>query len=484
MKNLIKFAAVLGVMFSILSCEKHPVTTDKKPVTPTPEDPKVEVEIEYTEDIMFSLEIVSVESTRAEIKVTHTGTKDDTWYGFATTSTNVNAAIRDKVKELTGNDDEEIKGLINGTSKTLKLDGLEPDTKYACIVFAMTAEGEVYGEYGYEVFTTKTDYKINKAWEVCYSGRAFIGENEYENTISVTSSDNNQYFMTVVQKDRFDQTDIKDLLNEELTSFKEFIDQYNEYYGLDTKFKDWCYTSSAVDAFGIELGYTYIALAIGADDDGNLTGLYAVSEEFQPYEEEMSEAYASWLGNWTFTGANGVAFNVTFEKEKSNKTFVMTGWEGDEARHCKVIVDWYGDSWIIWSQYILSGTDPYYGDYSIYFCPVNSENGKGYIGDYPMCIGTTTSDGSRMVGIYQEEGVTFTHMQFIAEWPDGLHPITRTTKFPTFPITVTPGPATTSTAAGKSADVRRNVRYSRSKDSDMVKSFHLIENGIMPEVLQ
>jgi hypothetical protein len=52
-----------------------------------------------------------------------------------------------------------------------------------------------------------------------------------------------------------------------------------------------------------------------------------------------------------------------------------------------------------------------------------------------------------MVGIYQEEGFTFTHMQFLAEWSDGLRPITMTRQFPTFPITVTPAPATLS--AGK-----------------------------------
>ena len=185
-------------------------------------------------------------------------------------------------------------------------------------------------------------------------------------------------------------------------------------------------------------------MAIGASEDGELTGLYAYSDVFQPYEEEMTEAYASWIGDWVFTGANGVTFDINIRKDKSNKTFVMTGWEGEEASHCEVIIDWYGDSWMIWSQHILSGSDPTYGNYDIYFCPVNTENGKGYIGDYPMCIGAVTEDGSRMVGIYQEEGFTFTHMQFLAEWPDGLHPITMTRQFPTFPITVTPATKTKS----------------------------------------
>ena len=222
----------------------------------------------------------------------------------------------------------------------------------------------------------------------------------------------------------------------------EQVKQYNEYYGVETLFKKWCYSSTATDAFGLEYGYEYVAMAIGASEDGELTGHYAYSEVFKPYEEEMTEAYASWIGDWVFTGSNGVAFNVNIAKDRSNKTFVMTGWEGEEASHCEVIIEWYGNdsnTWMIWSQLVKSGSDPDYGNYEIYFCPANSTTGMGYIGDgYPMCVGATTADGSRMVGIYQEEGFAFTHMQFLAQWPDGLLRVTHTTEFPTFPITVTP----------------------------------------------
>ena len=70
-----------------------------------------------------------------------------------------------------------------------------------------------------------------------------------------------------------------------------------------------------------------------------------------------------------------------------------------------------------------------------------------------------------MVGIYQEEGFTFTHMQFLAEWPDGLHPITRTRQFPTFPITVTPAASTRSTEC-KTELVKREVSVAPLKMSN------------------
>ena len=455
MKILTKVAAILMVASALLSCKKEPV--NNIPNEPEkPDQPNVEVEIEYTEDIEFSIKVLSVDATTAEIEVEHTGTEDDTWYGFATTSTNIKVAIMDMVAELTDNDDEKVTGLFNGYSKTIKLEGLEPETKYNYIVFAITEDGDVYGTEEHESFKTTTNYRVNSAWTVEFTGRQFIGEQEFENTVTVTSKDKNPYFMTIVTKDRFESTEIKTLLTEELESLKEFIDQYDKYYDVVTAFKSWCFSGSAIDAFGLESGYDYIAMAIGASEDGELTGLYAYSKVFKPYEEEMTEAYASWIGDWVFTGANGVSFDINIRKDKSNKTFTMTGWEGEEASHCEVIIDWYGDSWMIWSQHIRSGSDPTYGNYDIYFCPVNTENGKGYIGDYPMCIGAVTEDGSRMVGIYQEEGFTFTHMQFLAQWPDGLRPITMTRQFPTFPITVTPATKTKSVDC-KASPVSRKI---------------------------
>lgn len=212
----------------------------------------VEVEIEYTEDIKFALKVLSVGATTAEIEIEHTGTDDDTWYGFVTTSTNIRVAIQDMVEELTQT--EKVTGLTNGISKTIWLEGLTPETKYNYIVFAITEDGDVYGTEEYETFNTITEYKVNPAWTVEYTGRQFIGEEEYENTVTVTSKDENPYFMTIV-----------------------------------TTFKSWCFSGNSIDAFGLESGHDYIAMAIGASEDGELTGLYAYSDVFQPYEEEMTE---------------------------------------------------------------------------------------------------------------------------------------------------------------------------------------------------
>ena len=138
MKNLFKIATILMVASAFLSCKKEPIDTGKEPVTPGPDQPNVEVEIDYTEDIEFALKVLSVGATTAEIEVEHTGTEDDTWYGFVTTSTNIRVAIQDMVEELTQT--EKVTGLTNGYKKTIKLEGLTPETKYNYIVFAITED--------------------------------------------------------------------------------------------------------------------------------------------------------------------------------------------------------------------------------------------------------------------------------------------------------------------------------------------------------
>ena len=207
MKILTKLSAILMMASALTGCNKEPVNNG-----PEPDQPGVEVE--YTDDIEFAIEILSVDATAAEVKVEHTGTKDDTWYGFVTTSTNVGVAIDDMVAELTENDGEKVTGLSNGTSKTIRLEGLTPETKYYYIAFAITEDGDVYGNKGHETFWTAIEYKVNPAWTVEYTGRKYIGEEEYENTVTVTSTDSNPYFMTIVTKDRFESTEIKTLLTE------------------------------------------------------------------------------------------------------------------------------------------------------------------------------------------------------------------------------------------------------------------------------
>ena len=242
----------------------------------------LDVTKEDAADIEFELEVKSVTANAAEITISHNGHEDDTWYAFATTSSNVSLSIDKAVEELTAGGGK-VSGLSSGTKQTVTVDGLEHSTDYTYIVFAMTAEGDVYGSHQDVSFTTPMGFAPNAEWSVEYTGRQFIGENEYEHTVTVESSDKNPYFITVVTKDRYDNTAIGDLIGEEMASLEQFISEYNRYYGEHTTIKDWSHIGDGIDAFGIELGRKYVAMAIGVTHNSELTGHYSVSEEFLPY---------------------------------------------------------------------------------------------------------------------------------------------------------------------------------------------------------
>ena len=456
MNKIFKYVVIAAAAFALIACEKTPQDNGKDPEKPGNETPKEE--IEYTEDIEFVIEQKSVNANSAQFTITHNGTDDDTWYAFATLSSNVNLSIENMVEELTA-DGGKVTGLSSGTEKTITLENLDGDTKYTFIVFAITEDGDLYGSHNYVRFTTPISFEPNPAWTVEYTGRGFIGEYEYEHTVTVTSTDSNPYFMTIVTKERYENTNIRTLLNEELKAFTDFIQSYNNHNGIESTVADWSYTESAIDAFGIDLSYTYVAMAIGVTAKGDLTGLYAVSEEFEPYEEEMTPEYASWLGTWTMTGANGVSFDVTFAKDKSNTSYIMTGWETDQF---DVIVDWYPSDnfWIVWSQFIGTYTSAGYGDFDLYFAPANyvEQGQEVYTTDgLPICIGCNLPSGEKAVIGYAEDDKTlYTHMRFAGVWYDGVGGITATTDFPTFPLTVTPS-ASTLSAPSELATVSRKA---------------------------
>ena len=139
MKNTIKLIFMALLALAAAACDKTPQPEPE----PKPE-PKPEPEVVLNEDIKFTFEVVSVEVNTAKIKISHDGTSSDTWYGFATTNSNVTKAITEKHAELTaaGN----IKGLRKQTSFTDTINELAPETEYTYIAFGVTADGTLYGD--------------------------------------------------------------------------------------------------------------------------------------------------------------------------------------------------------------------------------------------------------------------------------------------------------------------------------------------------
>jgi len=443
MKKNFKFVLLAAAALAFAACGQE----NTEPDTPN-EEPEEEV---LNQSLAFTLEVTEVSHDQAKVKVSHNGETKDTWYGFVTDNVKGNIATLVETEVASLIKDGKVSGLKKQRSTTVTLRGLEPETDYIYIVFGLSEKGEVYGTPLSTEFKTakgEVEYTINPAWTVSYNGAAEINGNMYEHTISVASSDKNKYFITGYSKAEFEALDIKTIAEGEVAYLKQWLDQYNQANNSNIKIDQMLFQGNGIDALNLQAGEWY-ALAIGVGEDGEPSGLYAVSELITIKEEEPTEEYASWLGNWTWTGSNGVAWEITFEKGISNVSYLMSGWEGPEAEGLYVEVSWMAEDsiWAIFTQSLGTYNFGAAGEGEILFVGADAE---GYfypeIG-LPISLGGVLEDGSRVVYGYSEEteeGVFgFSIMHYIARIAEDWYGITNVQEWPTFPITVTPATSAT-----------------------------------------
>lgn len=384
------FAIIFTALVAITSCQ-DPVEEQTKH--------------ELNQDLTFTLDIASVTSDMAKIRVSHNGVKEDTWYGFLTSDVKTNDAklISQKITELMAGD---LKSELNNTvATTITLRDLESKTSYKYLAFGLSESGEIYGMSSSIEFQTeqgKVQMKENKAWKVVYTGRGTINEQEYEHTVTVNSSDLNTYFLTAYSVETFEEYGIEAIAEYELEYLKEWLKAYNKQYNSNITIGQMLFKGTGKDALNLTPGDWY-AIAIGADDLGNLTGYYALSEVISIKEEEPTEAYASWLGDWTWTGANGLSYDITFHKNISNMSYGMTGWEGDEANGLGFVVEWMPEEelWAIYSQYIGTFSFGEAGDGDIFLCANDGQ--YFYTENVPVCVGGYDEEGNAVAYGYAEE---------------------------------------------------------------------------------
>ena len=457
MKKFFKFAAIAAITAAFVSC------TEKPGPEPTPE-PGPGTTPEYTEDLTFTLEVAEVEADKAKIKVEHNGTTKDTWYGFATTESDVDKAIADVLEE--GN-----VSLKKNTKTNVTVRSLEPETEYTFIAVGIKADGTTYGAPATVKFTTAKaeeptppaptpgEYTINPNWTITYIGDYEQDGKVYNHVITVETTDTNPYFVTAWPVEAFDQVGIATVVEEEIKAWEELLAQYPGA----TWANDILYAESILATVGIDPAYgtKWYAIAIGCDTNGNATGLYALSEIIDlenlggGEDVELTPEYAAWLGNWTFTGSNGVAFDVTMKQGKANQTYKLAGWEGPDAEGLDITVEWMADNgiWVIFAQSFGTFNFGASGNGEVWLTP-ESKDGYIYPADgIPACLGGFTQDGQMVVEGYAEEledgsVVEMATMMYLAKLEkDGKwYGITSVKEWPTFPLTVTPATKATTNA--------------------------------------
>jgi hypothetical protein len=459
MKKFFRFAAIAVAAIALFSCEKPPQGDDTQ--TPGGNEKPEQTVPEYTEDLTFTLAVTEVEADKAKIKVEHNGTTKDTWIGFETTETDIEKAIADFIAE--GN-----VTLKKNTSTTMTVRGLEPETKYTFVAVGVKADGSVYGNHAIIEFTTAKaeeptpptppateGYTVNPNWTVTYIGEYEEGGKVYDNVVVVETTDTNPYFVTAWPVDYFNELGIAKIVDAEIEAWNEELAKYP-----GATWADIVYAESILSQVGIdpEYGTKWYAMAIGCDTNGKATGLYALSEVIDlenlggGEEEEPTAEYAAWLGDWTFTGANGVAWPITFSKGKANKSFIMTGWEG--FGDLEVEVEWDATNQI-WAAMIQNlGTFEFQGGKTgdVWFAAYDAEGYFYPVDGIPAFLGGYDEEGNRVaVGYAPQDNsgntIDFVKAGYVIDFGADQYGVLSDSKnLLTFPVTITPATKATTYA--------------------------------------
>lgn len=402
-------------------------------------------EVNSLPNLQLMVEVEDITTTTAKIKVSHELEAQNTWYGFVTDDTVTDAATLLNEAVAKGVEAEE---LHRSKQYITILEELTPETSYRYIATGLTAEGVQYGEITIVEFKTLKQTTVqeeeyngmrrNDAWTVIYAGKDRLNDVEYDHVVRVISTDNNPYAITLVYADAYDPYQLKDLADAMLVDLKNHLVEYNEQNATSFTFADMLYTGNGADPFDLDPG-VYRALAVGFTPEGEVSGLFSVSDEFEVEEQLPTPNYLAWLGNWTIEGQNGATSTVNIAKKHANRSFVMTGWEGFNDLEVEVEYNAELDAMFFYSQLVAEDYDlgEEYGKVDIYLF-AGDEDGYYYDnkdGDYYIAIAGVLDDGQRAIvryGVNVPGYAKFTQMFFMADIGGKFYTFTQEEDLPSF----------------------------------------------------
>ena len=401
-------------------------------------------QVENLPNLKLTIEVENITTTTAKIKLSHELEADNTWYGFVTADTQTDAKALVEAEIAKGID---AKDLHRSKQYVTILEGLTPESSYRYIATGLTADGVQYGEIAQVEFKTLKDgnsepeyngMRRNDAWTVMYVGKDTLNEVEYDHVVRVISKDNNPYAITLVYADAYDPYQLRELADAMLVDLKAYLAEYNEQNGTAFTFADMLYTGNGADPFDLDPGM-YRAVAVGFTPEGEVSGLYSVSDEFEVKEQLPTANYQAWLGKWEIYGQNEVSATVNISKSVANRSFVMTGWEGFDDLEVEVEYNAELDAMFFYSQLVAEDYDlgEEYGKADIYLF-AGDEDGYYYDnkdGDYYIAIAGILDDGQRAIvryGVNVPGYPKFTQMFFMADIDGKLYTFTAEEELPSF----------------------------------------------------
>ena len=334
MKNTLKFILASFCAFAFIGCE--------------PAEP--ELDSNLNKDLTFTLELDEVDATSAKIKVSHNGTKEDTWFGFATTEANPLDAVEDLVAEVLANTSKV--SLKKSTQTTYSVKELTPETEYTFVVLGLTAEGVVYGfPNSIEFKTTRDLTKLvedKERWKLSYERIVYEGEptadlkpGDDAEAITIECADDDLFYFEYVSEYYITDPETGDLL---LEDYADYIanGMIPEYITAGYRPEQFTYVGGgALLLPRIESG-KYYAFVIGMTAEGVHDGSYTTFA-FEVLEEAATAEYEQWFGTYEVTDANDVSYVIDIQRYDNNFMYAVTGWECGEELDADANGDGYPD---------------------------------------------------------------------------------------------------------------------------------------------
>lgn len=192
--------------------------------------------------------------------------------------------------------------------------------------------------------------KENKTWSIEYGGRQTVQGAKVE-VINVSDVPSNTlYLVSVINRENYStyEGDLKAFMQAEL--------EYALQFG-----NDYIYTGSPETILFDPFRHgTWYAFIIALDSEKNITGEYAY-KKFEVEEEEPTEDFLKWIGDWSATDGKFV-YNLKVSNLEANFMYRVDGWEvftgAQEQMTYEYLETFYdGGSMYFVSQFIQSYED-------------------------------------------------------------------------------------------------------------------------------
>ena len=285
-------------------------------------------------DAVVTLRLDDVFQEKAYVRLNHDGNQDDYWYYMLTQDMVSDARLL--LEECIGNAiavDGQLIGNV-GTNRNITFEDLEAKTRYRVIAARILADGTIYGNVAELDFVTLRDpdvFERHPVWEIRYKERRVSEEDPDEES---------EIFTCTVSDTSFHDTYVPCLLTKEDFqasyggNLRKCFEDYVAFRNLENVKWPKIVIDTTYEHTEDRLRHgDYLLFMIGVDTDGELTGWYAQTE-CRIDQEQASEAYSRWVGDWKLSGTyegQKVVYDVTIVPEENNLYYRMYGYEGTTA---------------------------------------------------------------------------------------------------------------------------------------------------------